>query len=276
MSSRVLGMIDEASLHVMTFNVRRPLGRFALRRADRWAERREPLFRMLRTERPAILGCQEVMPEQLPTLTEALGDGYAFVGHGRSKRGDGESCPLFFDEHRLELREWSQTALSDRPHEPGSRSWGNLIPRVLVTGVFLDRRSGGHLCVMNTHLDPFSSRSRVRAAEAIRIDARARGIPTVIVGDANASPGSRTARALLGRGELRDAWLAADARTTPEWGTLAGYRPPRPGARIDWIVTTPDVGVRTIGIGGQPTSGGWPSDHLPVHAEVHVDAKEAT
>nr|WP_254050431.1 hypothetical protein [Dietzia sp. WMMA184] len=42
-------------------------------------------------------------------------------------------------------------------------SWGNLIPRVMVEVHLRDRVTGHDLLVVNTHLDPLSGRSRLRA-----------------------------------------------------------------------------------------------------------------
>lgn len=271
MRPSVLGDIGDEALHVMTWNVRRPVGPLSWRPADRWSRRRPLLAALLAAERPAILGSQEVVPAQASVISAALGRAYGRIGHGRSPDPRSEGCPIFFDGDRLELLEWRQSALSERPDEAGSRTWGNLVPRVLVVGIFQDRTTGARFAVVNTHLDPFSARSRVRSAERVRETALATGVPVIVTGDANAGIGSQTARALFGTGQLRDAWTAASVRTTPEWATFAGYRKPRRGKRIDWIAVSPGVDVRAAAIDGRPIRGGWPSDHLPVHAAITLE-----
>lgn len=254
-------------LRVMTLNVRRRLP-FSLRAADRWSARRHRVRALLRSERPTILATQEVLPDQARWVQRSLGEQYTFIGRGRDARGAGEGCPVFFDTERLELLEWEQLALSRTPEVAGSRSWGTVFPRVLVYARVRDRRTGAEFRVVNTHLDPFSARARVRSVELIRARALTGATPVILTGDFNAGPGSRTLDALLTGGALQDAWVHARRRSTPELATYANYRRPRPGARIDWIVTGPQVSVEEIGIVARPIDGGWPSDHLPVQAEL--------
>ena len=269
----VVGPVEPPALHVMTFNIRRRMSGHTWRRADRWRHRAPAVRALLESEQPTILGMQEVMPDQAAAVLGALGTRYRFVGRGHGPRGAGEGCPVFFDADRLELLDWEQSALSDHPHAAGSRSWGNLIPRIVVTARFLDRRTGVALTALNTHLDPFSPRSRVRSVDVLRAMA-GRG-PSILTGDLNAGETSRTLRALLDDGGLQDAWTAAARRVTASVGTFAHYRPPRPARpRIDWIVVTPDVRVERAAINTFRHRGVWPSDHLPVQAVVSVPARQ--
>ncbi|GAA2179842.1 endonuclease/exonuclease/phosphatase family protein [Leucobacter tardus] len=255
-------------LHVMTFNVRRPLGCLLGRCVDRWSVRKPRLETLLRAERPAILGAQEVLPDQGRVMLAALGADYRLIGRGRSRSGTGEACPIIFDERRFELRESDQWALSDTPDRPGSRSWGNPFPRIAVSALLRDRESSTTFQVVNTHLDPLSARSRARSAAMIRERTSSAGVPTIVTGDANDGPDSRAANELYEAGALRDAWRVAHLRETPELATYAGYRAPRPGRRIDWIAVSPDITVERIGIVFRPVGDGWASDHLPVAARV--------
>ncbi|SDS04623.1 endonuclease/exonuclease/phosphatase family protein [Agrococcus carbonis] len=271
----MLGPVAAPALHVATWNVRRRM-RAPLRPADRWRSRLPLLQVALRRERPTLLAVQEAMPDQAEAVGAALGARYRRVGVGRGRDGRGEGCPIFFDSDRLELVGWSQRALSDRPDDPGSMSWGNRIPRAAVEATLRDRETGVRFLAISTHFDVFSSASRVRSAHAVRDRVALHGLPALVLGDLNARPGSPMARALLAGGVLTDAWERAAVRVTPEWGTYAGYRRPRSdGRRIDWIATTPDVEVLRIGIDGDARA----SDHLPVHAAVRlpepVDASAA-
>jgi endonuclease/exonuclease/phosphatase family metal-dependent hydrolase len=266
----LIGAVDPPGLHVMTFNIRRRMDGLAWRRADRWRHRVPAVRALLASEQPTLLGVQEAMPDQADDVLAALGRRYRFVGHGRGARRTGEGCPLYFDTERLELLEWEQTALSDHPHRAGSRSWGNLIPRVAVTARFRDRSTDSTFVALNTHLDPFSPHSRLRAVDTLR--ALVGGGPAILTGDLNAGEASRTLRELLSDGSLTDAWAMAARRVGASVGTFPNYRPPRAGAhRIDWIIVTRDVGVECAGINARRFDGSWPSDHLPVQAVVRVD-----
>lgn len=273
MPGSLLGPAATPDLHVMTFNVRRRLDALAIRPADRWSVRRGRVRALLRSEQPHIAGIQEALPDQARTIGRSLGDRYRRVGRGRRADGSGEGCPLFYDAERLELLDWSQTALSDHPSVDGSVSWGNLIPRVLVVTRFADRETSSHFTVFNTHLDPFSRRSRELSAVEIRRRVLDEDVPALVLGDLNARDGSSTLDALLEGGTLRDAWASAARRETPEWGTFPNYRDPVAGAgRIDWIAVSSSVEVIRAGINARTFDGGWPSDHLPVQAHVRIPA----
>lgn len=127
MSTALIGPVTPPALHVMTFNIRRRLSP-ALRRVDRWRDRRAAVAALLQAEQPHILGVQEALPDQARDVHTALGARYVALGHGRRRDGGGEACPLFFDADRLELENWRQIALSDRPDDPGSRSWATGCP----------------------------------------------------------------------------------------------------------------------------------------------------
>ena len=257
-----------ASVRVVTFNLRRDLGGFSVQRADRWSERRGRVESFLRAEHPDVLATQEVLPEQARFVRSALGDSYRCLGRGRARNGAGEGCPVFYNTERLELLTWRQTMLSNTPERAGSRLRGAVFPRVVVSASFRDRSNGSRVRILNTHLDPLCRRTRLRSAALIRAQVRSSTEPTVLTGDLNDGPDSATVAALLEDGVLRDAWQAARRRVTPEYATFARYRSPRLGRRIDWIMTTPDIGVESIAIHADQIDGGWPSDHLPVQAAL--------
>lgn len=265
----VIGPVPAPGIHVMSWNIRRPVPPAFTRAADRWSGRAPALRALLGAERPTLLCAQEVLGEQAATVLDGLGRGFEYIGRGRGSDGGGEACPIFYDTERLDLLGWDQVALSDTPHRPGSVSWGNLFPRVLVAAHFRDRATGHEWRVVNTHLDPLSRRSRVLSARAIRSLLGGGDVPTVVTGDLNAGPADPAVRDLLARGELIDSWSAAEHRRTEPWGTYAAYREPRRGGtRIDWILVTSQVRVTDAAINPRRHEGAWPSDHLPVQAVV--------
>ncbi|RWZ68741.1 endonuclease/exonuclease/phosphatase family protein [Labedella populi] len=278
----LIGAALTPDLHVMTFNVRRPLRHLTERSPDLWTTRRPALGALLAAERPTVLGTQEVVPEQAAFVKRALGERYRRIGHGRGRDRRGEGCPIFFDTERLHLEDWSQQALSDSPEAPGSTGWGNMVPRILVRAVFRDRTTSARFLVVNTHFDHLSRRSRMRSADRIRALVAEAGLPSVVMGDLNTGAESSPIRALLTeRGERRrtlvDAWSAASERLTPSWGTFPNYREPRTGRkRIDWILTTADVEVVRAAINPARPSGVWASDHLPVQVVMRLPSTRAT
>lgn len=266
--STFMSGIHAASLHVMTWNIRRRIPWGGGRRTDRWTVRKPRLQSLLVREQPALFAAQEVLPDQEQAILQALGETHRVIGFGRGKHGTGERCPVFYDDSLLELLDWRQEALSETPERLGSTSWGNPFPRIALHADFRDRRTGTRFHLINTHLDPLSARSRHRSASVLRHAASASPHPCLVTGDFNAGPDSDTLREFLRDGTLVDAWHDTKAHLSPEYATYANYRPARTGTRIDWILTSAGIRTARIGINSTAVDGGWGSDHLPVQAEL--------
>ena len=128
---------------------------------------------------------------------------------------------------------------------------------------------------MNTHLDPFSTKSRVRSARMLRRLVAEAGAPTILLGDFNARIGSDTHRVLADGRMLRDLFADGPENATAV-GTFGNYRAPRPGgARLDCILASPDIVAAEVQTLADPIDGTWPSDHLPVRALVRVPSNGA-
>ncbi|RFA18100.1 endonuclease/exonuclease/phosphatase family protein [Subtercola boreus] len=269
--SPLVGRVEAPDLHLISFNVRRRMPAIGPRTADRWAQRSPALAALLALERPHLIGAQEVLPDQDRFIRTALGSDFSRVGRGRETNGQGEGCPIYYDRTRLQLLDWVQQALSDTPEVPGSRSWGNLTPRILVRAEFRDRATGIRLLAINTHFDHLSRRSRVTAAHTIRQLVVGQALPAVVTGDLNSGEDTAPLTELFAGGGVVDAWGAARTRLTAEWGTFPNYREPRRDRkRIDWIAVSPTVEVERIGINTERPGGVWASDHLPVQAVLRM------
>ena len=271
----LLGPATPPALSVMTWNVRRRLPLARRSSPDRWDRRRDAVRAVLQTERPTVLGVQEALPEQVEWIAASLGA--RWVGRGRDADGGGEHCALFYDPDRLTLERWRQYALSDTPTVAGSRSWGNPWPRVFVVADFTDAATGAGFRVVNMHLDPLSGRSRRRSAELLRDVARGTWPPlgaprpTLLMGDANAGVGSPAHRILTEA--LVDSWDAAGTRASPAWRTYSGFRPPRQGDRIDWLLATPEVEIDVAGINAARPGGVALSVHEAVQAILRLSVR---
>ena len=264
-----LGPVEPPLLHVMSYNIRRRMAHVRAGNPDRWEHRRPLLEAVLRREGPSLLGVQEALPDQAEAIDGMLEPRFRRVGEGRNADGSGEQCPLYFDPERLRLESWRQLALSSTPSVPGSRSWGNLIPRIAVTAEFTELANDRTLRVVNLHLDHLSAPSRLRSARLIARLVASSDTPAIVMGDANSPVGSPSYRALVSGGGLVDSWTLAEERATPEWGTFSGYRRPRVGGkRIDWLLVTDSVTVEAVGINTVRFGGAAASDHEPVQARL--------
>lgn len=267
----LVGKAVGSELHVMSWNIRRRVRHLRAGTPDRWNVRAPRIRALLQAEQPTLLGVQEALPDQSRFIQESMGRSYHSVGYGRGSKRGGEGCPLFYDNSKLELLSWEQMALSERPSQPGSTSWGNIVPRIIVAANFRDRSTTNAFLAINTHFDHLSRRSRLQSARAVVKLVSANELPTVVTGDLNVGAGSPPLLELLSGHVLVDAWDAAEKLVSKPWGTFASYRAPRLNrARIDWILTSPDFRVRSAAINGWQYGGGWGSDHLPVQARLQL------
>ncbi len=155
-----------------------------------WPQRVGGAVRMIRRERPDIIGVQEVLHGQAADLWASLPD-YEFYGVGRDDgKRTGEYSGIFYQRDRFypDPADCGTFWLSDTPERAGSRTWGNEIPRMAAWVRLVDLATGRGFYVFNTHWDHRNQPSRERAALLIarRIDDRRHPAePVALIGDFN-------------------------------------------------------------------------------------------
>jgi endonuclease/exonuclease/phosphatase family metal-dependent hydrolase len=260
-----------SELRVMSFNLR-----FASATPpNSWPERRPVMRELLRHERPELLGTQEGLYQQLQDIEADLPDHYDSIGEGRDGGSAGEAMQIFYDTRRLEPLELDHYWLSDTPDVVGSKTWGGCCPRMVTWIRFLDRVSGEQFYAVNTHFEAFDAVAREKSAQLLLQRAEQDfdpALPVIVTGDFNepARAGRTVYDLLVTDGPFVDTWETATERSALV-GTFHGYRPLTPdGDRIDWILTTPDVTASRAEIITFEKHGQYPSDHLPVQADVEL------
>lgn len=268
-------------LRLMSFNIRYENSGDPDSRS--WRQRVIGAVRMIREEAPDVIGVQEALHGQAADLWASLPD-YEFYGVGRDDGGRvGEYSGIFFRRDRFEpdLSDHGTFWLSDTPEIPGSKTWGNEIPRVASWLRLVDRSTQRGFYVFNTHWDHRHQGSREHAALLLakRIDGRRNpDQPVILLGDFNAvenNPavdyftGKRVP--LLGREEiwqnrLTDTFQSLHAgektRTTLHFwnGTRAG------SLKVDHILVSAKATVIAAEIRDRDQP--MVSDHFPVTARV--------
>lgn len=241
-----------------------------------WTNRRDKVASMMRFHGADIVGTQEGKQHQLTQIESQLPE-YAWVGTGR-KGETGEFSALFYKTDRLALLEHNTFWLSDTPRTPGSTSWGNTIPRIATWARFRDRSTGSSLLVLNTHLDNKNADARLKGARLIidRLDILTTKEPAIVTGDINATEDSPPYQALTQSGNalsLRDALHAAESPHHGPTSTFNDFGPTvLSDQRIDYIFVSPEIAVRRHGHLNERWNENYPSDHLPVLAEVVLPA----
>lgn len=258
---------DAASLRAMSFNIRYNNpddGEHA------WPHRKDRVAQLIRFHRADVVGVQEALIGQIRDLEQRL-DGYAWVGVGRADGEEGgEFSPIFYRTDRLKLLDHNTFWLSETPQQMGSVGWDAALPRVVTWARFRDRSTGATFVHFNTHFDHRGEKARRESARLLveQVPSIAGDAPVLVTGDFNATPETDVYRRLTA--ELDDARMRAESPYGPG-ATFSGFEVTGElDRRIDYIFVRGDVAVQRFGTLTDQWRGKYPSDHLPVIAEVVI------
>ncbi|MBR5092380.1 MAG: endonuclease/exonuclease/phosphatase family protein [Bacteroidales bacterium] len=154
-----------------------------------WPNRKEAVVRMIREERPAAIGLQEALIDQLLYLDSCLPN-YRRIGVGRDDGVEGgEFMAIYYDTSRLSARLDLSTTLwlSETPWEP-SKGWDAACYRTVTCVFFTDKKSGQSFCYHNTHLDHMGPVARAESAKYLaELTDESEGFPVILGGDMNST-----------------------------------------------------------------------------------------
>jgi endonuclease/exonuclease/phosphatase family metal-dependent hydrolase len=242
----------------------------------RWSLRRDAVVSQILEARPHILGLQEVFRPQLDQLAGAL-PGFGEVGVGSVDGVErGEYTAILYDRTRLELLDGGTFWISELWGTPGSKHFGNVLPRTATWGRFRDLREGSVFLAVNVRLDDVAEPARELGVEVLqdRILAMATAAGSVILmGDFGAGEDTRSFRVVQAASVpvLVDTFRLLHPAPAAG-GTLHDYAGGRDGLRRDAIFASPRFRPVAAGILDAPGQGAGapthPSDHHPVWAEL--------
>jgi endonuclease/exonuclease/phosphatase family metal-dependent hydrolase len=279
------------SFRVMTFNIRYDNPGDG---ENGWVHRKAKVASVIRLHQADIAGLQEALKNQIDDLSARLPD-YAWFGVGRQDGKElGEYTPIFYRRDRFELVEHRDFWLSETAENAGSKSWDAALPRIATWGKFKEKRSEQEFYLLNTHFDHLGVQARLESGKLLRLwtESHVKELPVIVIGDFNCLPASppiqwlTCARDTVGEATTNppvepvavscSECLLCDAmqRTKqPHHGpttTWNGFRQLIPARKIDHIFVTDRVEVLQHAILTDHWDGRWPSDHLPVVAEVEL------
>lgn len=261
-------MVDvEPQLRVMSFNIRNSAAQDG---ANGWTRRREMVVDRIRAFSPDVVGLQEVLVDQAAYLDGALTE-YTRFGRGRERDPMiGEQAAVLFLTERFEQLDAGHFWLSETPTVAGSKSWDASLPRIVTWVRLRDRQD--RFAPFHFHSTHFDHRGDIaRARSAALILERVPRTRAIIAGDFNTIPDHQPHPLLIAT--FVDTYRAVhpgpeDNRSANGFGMWSG------GARIDWVLASPDLAVLDADIDHTRPDNRYPSDHDPVRAILDPRSSE--
>ncbi len=252
---------SQVPIKVMTFNIRLDVTSDGV---NQWSNRKEKLPALIQKYDPDLIGLQEAMHHQLMDILKALPQ-YAYIGVGRDDgKEKGEYSAILYKKDRFELKWQKTTWLSEKPEEPGSKSWDAAITRVLTRGGFRDLKTDKQFIYFNTHFDHIGKEARKNSASIIieAIKKESTDLPVIVTGDFNSQPTEEPYKVVSG--SISDSRSGEQGtfctfKVNSEKCTLIDYIFYKKFKNSDYKVITDNDGTY------------YPSDHLPVMTSLSFD-----
>jgi len=276
---------SKSAMKVVSYNIRYGTAKDG---SNNWENRRQTVFASLKAQDPDLVGLQEALRFQIDEILEVM-PRFQLAGVGRDDgKSKGEYSAVLYDSGRFKLLDSSTFWYSDAPEVPGSKSWGNSIPRICTWARLRDKRTDSHFYLFNTHFDHRSQPSREKSAQALVevIRLRDHQDPVIVTGDFNAGEENPAIRYLKGErnsepGEGREAetlYLVDTFRAihpdADQVGTFSGFKGLKEGEKIDYVFVTPETQIFSAEIDRFSLNGRYPSDHYPVTATIILKPKD--
>ena len=268
----------ETVLRVASFNLKSSLFGMGI---HKWKRRRELVIKMFRELKADITGVQELTPLMRRDLENELSD-YNLVGRGRGGR--------LLDEHSdIAVRNGLKVTYDDtfwlskdpsRFHRIFSilypLAW--IFPRICtVAEVNLgDRR----IRVFNTHLEVSSETARFLQLRLICCQIsrwqEKDPLPTILMGDFNTDPNSRSIHALIDNGFDHPNVRLKSVAEGIKGGTFHFFKGGMGKRRIDYIFASEEFHTLSTEIIRRSYDNEYPSDHYPIIATLALSEAGGT
>ena len=235
-----------------------------------WPLRKDKVSGLLKFHKADIFNVQEALPEQMDDLAAQFPD-FEHVGVGRDDgKREGEHMGIFYRKSRFEKITDGMFWLSETPTKPGF-GWDAVCNRTVTWIKLKDKLTKKTFFVFDTHFDHRGVKAREESAQLILKSIKEinkENLPLILTGDLNLIKTSAPVQSILK--ELKD---AKDKSQTPPYGpegTSGGFDVKLTSKTIDYIFINDDVSVLRHGVLSDSFGLFYPSDHLPVLAEVRI------
>jgi len=258
----------ETPFNIITYNIRMNTPDDGV---NAWPLRKEKVAGLLKFHQADIFNVQEALPEQMDDLV-SLFPGFDHVGVGRDdgKRA-GEHMSIFFNKARFDKITDGMFWLSETPDKPGL-GWDAVCNRTVTWIKLKDKITKKTFYVFDTHFDHRGNKAREESSKLILKSIKEinkENLPLILTGDLNLVKTSVPVQLILK--ELND---AMDKTVAPHYGpagTSGGFDVKVLPRKIDYIFINDRVTVLRHGHLSDSFGLYYPSDHIPVLAEVRLN-----
>lgn len=274
-------------IRVISFNLKRDFG-LPLNRSHKWSERRALAAQYIRESGATSIGVQELLPNMREDVSRLLDVDYSVLGFGRYsgiRPQSDEHSDIIIKNDSAKVNLIKTFWLSKEP-EHLSRAYYAIFPRICTVAEIYLKDLGRSIRVFNTHLDHICGIARTLGIRVIlgymeRFNEE-RALPTVLMGDFNAKPGSRPVRMLHSQLEEFPGIHLTDvySRFEPSevHNTLHNFSGRvKPGSQpIDYIFVSDEFEIVESHVVTDPIDGRYPSDHYPLEATLRLRTEART
>jgi endonuclease/exonuclease/phosphatase family metal-dependent hydrolase len=250
-------------LKVISFNIRYGTAEDG---DNSWENRKQILFDLLMKEKADVIGLQEALRSQLDEI-KSIFPFYAELGVGREDgKTEGEYSAILFLKNKFVIEDTGYFWFSDKPDEPGSKTWGNNVTRICTWVLLKDKAAKNDFYFYNLHLDHESQNSREKSVDQLLRHIQGKKYPVIITGDFNAGEDNTAIKNILSAG-LTDSFrkLHPDEK---EVNTYHAFKGTVEGDKIDFIFCSKEIKIYKSEILRTNKEGKYPSDHFPINAVV--------
>ncbi len=250
-------------IKVVTFNIRYGTANDG---ENSWEKRKEILFQLLMEQKADVVGLQEALRSQLDEIQNRF-PFYAELGVGREDgKTEGEYSAILYLKNKYDTEESGYFWFSDKPEEPGSKTWGNNVTRICTWALLKEKKTENRFYFYNLHLDHESQNSREKSVIQLLNHIKGKNHPIIITGDFNAGENNLAILNILAAG-FTDSFRKIHP-DDKEVGTYHAFKGTVTGDKIDFIFCSKEIKILKAEILRNNKDGRFPSDHFPVNAVI--------
>lgn len=272
------------SLKIISFNLRAD---FKHDKFNRWDFRKEYAMQLIRDSGASIIGVQELLPKMRSDVQKLL-ENYTVLGWGRykgQKPNSDEHSDIIIKNADADV-DFCRTFWLSNNTEDVSRAYYAFFPRICTVAEVYVKSLDQRIRVFNTHFDHICGMARVLGVNIILRTMselnRENPLPTILMGDMNAGPGSKPIRILTENRHPYDNvhLTSVYSHCNPEKirNTHHGFNSKGLIARlidrapIDYIFVSDEFEILDAYIDHSNLDGRFPSDHFPIVATLKLNA----